>query len=134
MEISDGTGPASSKIASVVSQLPFHSIISPKSFPAAESRSSTSISPFSQSIHKDGGVVDYLSCVAYFEVKIESNLDGYFIFQSESYYNYPSIIICMRNTGSCRGWVHICRTGKLSVSQVRNASRQRCEFFWLYVC
>ena len=110
MEISEAAGSASSNIASLFTQ-PFHSIISPKSFPAAESRSTSSISPFTQSSQVDGGdVVDYLSCIAYFEVKIDSNLEGNFIFcKLNLTLNMRIFIIYFFR-------LNICRTRELSIS------------------
>ena len=51
----------------------FHSIIANCNFPCSESSSPPlrSISPFTQTIRSDSVDVIYLSCVAYFEVKIE---------------------------------------------------------------
>lgn len=53
--------------------LAFHSIIANCNFPCSESSlpSLRSISPFTQTIRSDSVDVIYLSCVAYFEVKIE---------------------------------------------------------------
>ena len=86
MEISEVAGSSSFSRS-------FHSIISEKSFPSAElslsSRNATAVSPFAQSVRINGDLVDYLSCVAYFEVKIEANLQGIL---RHSYYNKDEML------------------------------------------